>query len=250
MNKKFRHNPTIFRYRSAYLQRITDYVRKGYIYSISGTIAAKKVGDLGQKFHSFYNCFASKNQRMLTKKAGRANCMLLLYIPHMVEIDADTLVQWTLLFSPGDSVAHKLEKPSDATVSKSRIKHHNLELVQLPRPGQATPAWTWRFDAKHYEHLRDTVIAMSKIGHGQTEPLEDFLETLAKTPGFAGVRHQVKQLFKLAKASVKRYSADNIELNVPKHRYLQRLENGTFDLLALEKAIALNAKVNSSPSDF
>lgn len=249
MNKKFRHNPTIFRYRSVYLQRIADYVRKGYIYSTSGTIAAKKVGDLSEKFHSFFNCFASKNQRMLSKRAGRANCALLFYTPHIAEIDADTQVHWTLLFTAGDSVAFKLEKLSDATNSKTKITHHNLELVQLPRAGQATPAWTWRFDAKYYEHLRDTVIAMSKIGHGQTGPLEDFIETLTKTPGFAGVRHQVKQLFKLAKASVKRYSTDNVELNIPKHRYLQRLENGTFDLLALEKAIALNGKVNSSPSD-
>lgn len=243
MNRKYRHNPTIFRYRSVYLQRIADYVRKGYIYSTSGTIAAKKVGDLGQKFHSFYHCFASKNQRMLTKKAGRANCTLLFYIPKISEIDAETVVQWTLLFTAGDSVAHKLEKLTDATNPKTKITHHNLELVQLPRPGQATPAWTWRFDAKHYEHLRDTVIAMSKVTRGQTSALEDFLETLAKTPGFAGVRHQVKQLFKLARASVKRYSADTVELNIPKHRYLQRLENGTFDLLALEKAIAQNARV-------
>ena len=133
-------------------------------------------------------------------------------------------LHWFLLITPGEHIAHRLENLHDATTPAGRLTLTGYELVTLPRLGQANPAWTWRMTASTYTAWRQRLVTASRR---YPKGLSSEVAELARTPGFAGCRVQVKKLLQLAKAEATRRMspADASKMAFPARvLYLQRMQ--------------------------
>lgn len=240
------------------MQRTADFVRAGYRYWTSGEVRPERVLALTRKFARLYGIHQSRHQRAYAKAKGEGCAVLLLYAPHTAlkrrhtarsdmhaahetlqtaQLTMDTaraepdaaMLRWILLVAPGDHPAHQLEQLKDAGTAAGRVVLTGYELVQLPRPGQEKPAWTWRMDDNTYQGWRLRLIAAARK---RATLLSSETAQLARTPGFAGCRAQVKKLLKLAAGEWRRRHPSEPALSVPRQPYLQRLPNGGSSLTA------------------
>lgn len=243
------YDPLVLTHLSTLMQRAADYVRLGYCHWVSGEIAADKVKAFTQKLDKLYCVGRTRHQKAYARLKGEASAVLLLYsprastsrptsavdaqtsampaLPPVVSVPAETKLRWFLLISSGEHLAFRLERLRNATEVGGRLQIGGYELVQLPRPGQAAPAWSWRMAERVYEGWRARIIL---IARRQPDRLSDELSQLARTPGFAGCRAQIKKLFQLAKGEYQRHAPNNSRLILPKIRYVQRISSGDLTL--------------------
>lgn len=259
------YDPVVLTRLSTYLQRIADHVRLGYCFWTSGEISADKAPAFVRKFDRLYSVARTRHQRAWARSKGEAGAVLLLYAPTAntppttdgdepttaaklppsgvacptsaqpaptADTQCPTTLLWILLVTPGEHLAHRLEGLRDAGTEAGRIHVRDCELVRLPRPGQAKPAWTWRLTAAVYQGWRAHLI---DIARRQPARLASEVQRLGKTPGFAGCRTQVKKLLQLAKAEHQRRMPGNAVLTVPRVWYVQRLASGTLRLSQLQR---------------
>ncbi|UCV23592.1 hypothetical protein [Ferribacterium limneticum] len=177
----------VSRSKTAALSRILDLVPRGYQRYTSGTIRAAKAERLAHKFHARYAIGATPAQRLVRKRRGDANALLVLYWPENAEI-----VHWLLLATEGNG----LEQEDWLSVtSKSRLNWLGYELVRYPTRGRTS--WTWRRPkvemAEHY------VLLASLSGLRNEKALQGWLERLSRQPGFHGVRQQTWSLYQEAR---------------------------------------------------
>jgi hypothetical protein len=132
-----------------------------------------------------------------------------------------------LLVTPGNNPAHQLEHLRNANEAAGRIIVTGYELVQLPRVGQVKAAWTWRMEDATYKGWRLRLIAAARR---RLTLLNTETAQLARTPGFAGCRAQVKKLVQLAAGEWRRQHDNAAPLAVPRLPYLQRLPSGVTSL--------------------
>ena len=259
------YDPVVLTRLSTFMQRIADHVRLGYCFWTSGEINADKAPAFVRKFDRLYAVGRTRHQRAWARLKGEAGAVLLLYAPtahtppttgkdeptkvaHLPTSSApkqttatepptaDTpcpiTLLWVLLVTPGEHLAHRFEVLRDANTEIGRIQVRDFELVRLPRPGQASAAWTWRLTTAAYQGWRANLI---DVARRQPARLPSEVQRLGKTPGFAGCRAQVKKLLQLAKAEHQRRMPGNAVLTVPRVWYVQRLASGTLRLSQLRR---------------
>ena len=124
---------------------------------------------------------------------GYATTRLLFYHP-----GESSQLHWILLSTPGvwESPYSGNEKWLDPTVDKVALTGY--EMVRHIRPGNATPSWTWRYNATRQVEIRDAIV-MSIRRHNNQE-LVALIDTVWRSPAFAGVREQIKKYAALIKA--------------------------------------------------
>lgn len=196
------------------MQRIADQVRAGSGHYISGKTDLKKITQLVCKFAERYVLNAPRSTMTLRRKQGQTTAKWLgWYNP------ADGLVHWFLLahLSSPDG-----EKWRDPTADRLKVPG-GYELVRRTRIGASAPAWTWKYTREQYQHLRDQMIELVRLRHDAI--LKQWIFTTHRTPGFAGSREQVKQLWKLLRAEWKRSrSKSELMPEIPKNiGYVRRL---------------------------
>ena len=239
------YDPLVLTHLSTYLQRIADYVRLGYRHWVGGEIAADKARTFIRKFDARYGVGRSRHQRAWARQKGEAGAVLLLYAPSAARRPttgetgqtADTraltsdrgcpTLYWMLLITAGEHVAQRLETLQDATTPGGRLGFHGYELVQLPRPGQAAPSWTWRMSEAQYHGWRARLIEAARR---EARRLPEEIARLIKTPGFSGCRKQVKKLLQLARGEYRRRHPGETALVLPPVRYMQRQASGNLSL--------------------
>ncbi|MDU7590066.1 MAG: hypothetical protein E7K47_22295 [Acidovorax sp.] len=259
------YDPVVLTRLSTFMQRIADHVRLGYCFWTSGEINADKAPAFVRKFDRLYAVGRTRHQRAWARLKGEAGAVLLLYAPtahtppttgkdeptKVAQLPtssapkqttatepptADTpcpiTLLWVLLVTPGEHLAHRFEVLRDANTEIGRIQVRDFELVRLPRPGQASAAWTWRLTTAAYQGWRANLI---DVARRQPARLPSEVQRLGKTPGFAGCRAQVKKLLQLAKAEHQRRMPGNAVLTVPRVWYVQRLASGTLRLSQLRR---------------
>ena len=259
------YDPVVLTHLSTFMQRIADHVRLGYCFWSSGEINTDKAPAFVRKFDRLYAVGRTRHQRAWARLKGEAGAVLLLYAPTAhtpptSDKDEPTKVAqlptsgvpkqttatepptadtpgpinllWVLLVTPGEHLAHRLEGLRDANTEVGRIQVRDFELVRLPRPGQASAAWTWRLTTAAYQGWRAHLI---DVARRQPARLASEVQRLGKTPGFAGCRTQVKKLLQLAKAEHQRRMPGNAVLTVPRVWYVQRLASGTLRLSQLRR---------------
>jgi uncharacterized protein with PIN domain len=212
---------TVQSYKTAFMQRIADHVRLGYNHWTSGTITAERAPALARKFHQRYGICLTRHQKAYGRSKGEASAVLI-----MREAEPGQL-QWMLMLTPGENLAHDLEKLKDATTAAGRIVVTGYELVQLPRRGSERAAWTWRMPADTYEAWRERILRSARR---HPDSLTRELAELARTPGFSGCRGQVRKLLQLARAEARRRlgSAATTVSHPTRIGYVQRLsQSGT-----------------------
>lgn len=259
------YDPVVLTRLSTFMQRIADHVRLGYCFWTSGEINADKAPAFVRKFDRLYAVGRTRHQRAWARLKGEAGAVLLLYAPtahtppttgkdeptKVAQLPtssapkqttatepptADTpcpiTLLWVLLVTPGEHLAHRFEVLRNANTEIGRIQVRDFELVRLPRPGQASAAWTWRLTTAAYQGWRANLI---DVARRQPARLPSEVQRLGKTPGFAGCRAQVKKLLQLAKAEHQRRMPGNAVLTVPRVWYVQRLASGTLRLSQLRR---------------
>lgn len=178
------YNPTVLIAKTVFLQRIQEAVGDGYRYYATGTIPPHRALGLVRKFAEAYGVHWDKNERYRRKAAGLGNARLVLGLNQEMTVD------FFLLVSPGEHVAHQLERLADAT--KVPIRYREFELVTMTRKGRDKPGLTWRLDAATVSAWRER-LHLHTAHYNRAALFQDWF-SLYRVPGFAGVRRQVGDL--------------------------------------------------------
>ncbi|WP_139826505.1 hypothetical protein [Derxia lacustris] len=215
MNSLKRYDPVVFDHKTAFMQRIADYVRLGYCYWQLTEVRVERAWALAQKFRRLYEVHLHRNQRARARANGEGSAYALWWQQH-----ADSLVV-CLLVTPGSHAAHRLERLRDAAEKNGRIALGDYELRRHQRPGARGPSWTWALSAEAYEGWRARVIGDVRRGI----PADDITAELVRMPGFAGVRAQVKALNALVTGEHVRRGGSAGQLTRRRIAYVQRTAN-------------------------
>jgi hypothetical protein len=231
-------DPFIFRFKTAFMQRIADLVRSGHTQYVMGTIPISKAGFFAHKIEAQYHTDYSKLEACRARQRGEASARLL-----FLHQDGKELLIWFLLFHPGTTQDESGQNWRDAMVD--RIVLTGYELVRRTRPGSNKPAWTWRYTLKQYDSLRDSIIAAIRNKHDLQ--LKQSIHSISRSPGFAGVREQVKKLYSILMSEWKRRRAKSEILpELPRHGYTRRIESRGCRLTELD---VRNAKFGQRAKD-
>ena len=177
----------ISRSKTAALSRILDVVPRGYQRYTCGTVSATKAKYLANKFHALYSISASPAQRLVRKRRGLANTILVLYWPEGVE-----KVHWLLLATEGTGLeSEQLRNVTD----KPRLQWLDYELVRHATRGRTS--WTWR---RPKAAMADWYALLGEqLKRHNTGAVADILNAIARQPGFHGVREQSWALCQFAR---------------------------------------------------
>lgn len=211
------YNPVVFDRKTVFMQRLADFVRLGYRHYVLGEVRPDRAWALASKFRRLYEVHLHRNQRARARANGEGSAYVLWWQPH-----AESVV-FALLLTPGQHAARQLEKLVDAADRDGRLTLGDYELVQRPRDGKAAPAWTWRLTEEAYEGWRARVLEVVRGGNDFV--VQQLITDLTSTPGFAGVREQVKKLKALFRAEWSRRRGKKSVPTLPRQRFVQRLEN-------------------------
>jgi hypothetical protein len=189
--------------RTAFQQAISDRVRNGCRFFVTGVVPADRAASWAHKAQRYYRVDLDRNARSRAKKSGEGCASLLMH-----EGEPGILTWILLVTGPmGAHPAYALEKLRDAW-SDDRIQLFGYELVRLTRWGRtggkpaSRPSWSWRMSHEDYESKRETVIDL--VRRGDAPSLQRFVHSLFRTPGWAGCRKQVGSLCALIRTEAKR----------------------------------------------
>lgn len=209
-------NPWLFTKKTVWMQRATDAIRAGAKWSIQGSTALDKVPFLVAKFSDRY-------PTNLTSRADRAARQRWETVQRWIGYLDETsgLVHWALFVWPGKD----FDPSSDAWRDpiKDRFRHTGYEVVRITKQGAKAPVLTWRYQKDQFERLHDEIVQIIRLR--QDARLVQMIHTLHRSPGFAGVRTQVKKLWDITRAEWKRTRAKAEEMpEIPKNiGYVRRL---------------------------
>jgi len=172
---------------SAALTRVLNFVPRGYCRAFSGAVAPEKMAALASKFDHRYGIADTPSQRFTRKRAGRANAVLVLYAP-----PGSPVVHWLILCTEGAGFDGEQLRPLE---KKPWLQLAGYDLVRHNDAGKLS--WTWRRPKKemadHHAMLRHLCGAQRWDSVGQ------YLASVARQPGFHGVRGQTFELCLAAK---------------------------------------------------
>lgn len=217
-----RYDPFVYDRKTVFMQRLADFVRLGYRHYTFGEVSPDRAKPLAAKFVRLYAVHLHRNQKARERANGQASACVLWWRPY-----PDRLM-FCLLVTAGPHAARVLEALRDATARDGRLVLGEYELVQRPREGNARPSWTWRLTAQAYDGWR--LRALEVCRSANEFEVRQFIASLHATPGFAGVREQVKKVKTLFRAEWRRRRPDGMPYPLvgQRQRYVQRLaDSGT-----------------------
>jgi hypothetical protein len=239
-----RFDPLVLAYQAVAMQRIADYVRSGHNAWTGGEVPLHRAAALVRKFDRLYGIGRTRNQRATDKSHSVAGATLILYCPQTAagQPHTDTL-RWVLLVTAGESLAHTVEKLQDARLRPGRLRWGDYELVQIARPGQVKPAWSWRLKEAAYEDWRHRILQTVR----QKNPfqIEQLQAELLRLPGFSGVRVQGKKLLALHRQEYMTHHKCAV-MQSQRLRFVQRLPNRGEKLSALLRQNAASTKASDA----
>jgi hypothetical protein len=200
----------IFTRKTPFMQACVDAARHHARY-ITGLIEVEKVATLHAKMARKYDLDLPKQNAYRLRKEGRATCRMLIYklpIDYSMATDElglpapNTLCQWVVFSTDGEHpIGDDGDRWRDFRTDRLSLVG-GVEMFMHTRPRQTDakkatggPSWSWRFTASHYSNLRNETIA--SIKRHEDWRLQVIIQEATKTPGFAGVRDQLKKLMVL-----------------------------------------------------
>jgi len=199
------------------MQRVSDVVKAGAVYYIQGSTKLEKVPVTVQKFAARYKTNLTPRSDLAARKRGETVQRWIGYL------DDSGLVHWCLFVFPGKDFDPKLDQWRDPMARNQRVRHAGYELVRITKPGAKSPVLTWRYEKDQFESLHDEIVRVIRLR--QDARLRQIIYTLHRSPGFAGVRSQVKKLFDIIRGEWKRSRAKfEVMPEIPKNiGYVRRL---------------------------
>lgn len=208
-------NPWLFTKKTVWMQRATDAIRAGAKWHIQGSTALEKVPFLVAKFSARYPTNLTSRADRLARNRGDTVQRWIGYL------DDSGVVHWALFVWPGKDFSPQSDAWRDPI--KDRFRHTGYEVVRITKQGAKAPVLTWRYQKDQFERLHDEIVQIIRLR--QDARLVQMIHTLHRSPGFAGVRTQVKKLWDIIRAEWKRTRAEaEVMPEIPKNiGYVRRL---------------------------
>ena len=197
------------------MQRVSDAVKAGAAYYIQGSTRLDKVPFTVQKFASRHPTNLTSRADLATRKRGETVQRWIGYL------DDSGMVNWVLFVWPGKDFDPRSDAWQD--LKTQRVRHTVYELVRITKPGAKAPVLTWRYQKDQFERLHDEIVQVIRLR--QDARLEQIIYSLHRSPGFAGVRQQVKKLWDIVRKEWKRTrSKSEVMPEIPQNiGYVRRL---------------------------
>lgn len=239
MNNSARLDWFVLTKKSALMQRLADLVRTGHEHYVAGQIPVEKAGYFAAKLDGLYHVGQDKLQASRQRKTGAASFRLL-----MLQLDGESDLRFWLLRTDGQiPVDATREKWRDAL--KDRVELTGYELVRLTKPGQAKPAYTWRYTRDRAADLRDALLRCVRTK--RDDELRQLIQTIWRTPGFSAARDQVKKMADMLRAEWKRSRGGDQMPEIPERLgYVRRLPDIGRKLSELDKKPTRKTPKNKS----
>ena len=239
---------TIHLKRSAVMQRLADYVRTGHIYYITGQTELGKTPALAEKFSRLYDTNISKQQADRARKKGRASARLFIYCGDKTPTK-DSRVWWILIRTKGElSPAAGDSKENWIDYKKSGLTFQKFQLLQITKPGQKKPSYSWRFIKDEMNGIRSVIISAIRLK--QNKVLQEYLDKVFAAPGFAGIREDQKKIKDLVKNEWKRSRSESEPLpKLPEVWYMRRTDDKTATARVLLSRAAKNTATEAIESE-
>jgi hypothetical protein len=224
-------DPFIHTKKTSFMQRLSDRVRQGATLYIEGQTPLKRVPALAEKLSQRWPLNLTKMQASRRSRAGHGTYYWLGWL----EEDSQ-LVHWFVLHKPGAEI-DRTDRWRE--VLDDRLTLTGYELVRHTRSGASAPAWTWRYTKQRFADLRDLLVA--DIRGRKDLQAAQLMHTLYRSPGFAGVREQVKKLRQLCLGEWKRSRGKDSMFEIPRNiGYVSRLADKgvTWSLLAKKSNVS------------
>lgn len=194
--------------KSQAMTRILDQVSRGYIRYTSGTISADKAIRLAIKFHQHYGIGCTPAQRITRKNHGLANATLILFWPPEA-----VNVEWLMLATEGSGLESEKLLQAEA---KPRLLWLGYELVRHACRGRTS--WTWRHPKVRMADWYSILDA--SLRRRRESETDSILESIARCPGFHGVRTQSAALIEYAQKRGYRGA-------IPTLYYMRKISHGS-----------------------
>lgn len=171
------------------LARVLASVTHGYTRVCMGTVPPERLSALVAKFDARYGIAHTKGQRVVNKRAGRANTLFVAYSPPDEYRVENERLPWMLLATPGEGV--ETERWQDV---RDRPVWLDYQLCRHNDAGEVR--WTWRRTSAEITQLyAELGEDLARQRHSQ---VAQTLQRIANQPGFHGVRAQSMALFAFA----------------------------------------------------
>jgi hypothetical protein len=183
------------------LVRVLSAVAHGYTRLCTGSVPRERLPSLVSKFDSLHGIAHTKAQRVMNRRAGRANALFAAYYPPEQYLTSDERLPWILLATEGEGLEGEtmttvVDRP--AWLDYQLCRHNDLGEVR----------WTWRRTraemAQLYAELRDD------LARQRYNEVARMFERLAHQPGFHGVRSQSRELFAFERSGIPRTDSPSL----------------------------------------
>ena len=214
------------------MQRIQQAATRGYCLYTSGVVACDKAQGFADKMAAKYGVDLNENQRSYRRRLKKSNAFLYLY----PKKNSDVFLWW-LLVTEGVGTVHDQEKLTQISDKQSRLTWDNdYELVLLPKPN-SKPTVTWRMTRPCYKQWNQRIRLAIRQRYTD-DKVRQALWSLARAPGFSGIREQVKRLYQLFQGEWRRTRKKSEEQpKLPKIFYVRGLKSNTYFLTLIIKRL-------------
>lgn len=163
------------------LARALGSVSHGYTRVCMGTVPLERLSALAAKFDARYGIAHTKGQRVVNKRAGRANTLFVAYSPPDEYRVENERLPWMLLATHGEGVE---------TECWQDVRDRPIWLdYQLCRHNDAGEVrWTWRRTSAEMTNLYAEL--GEDLARRRHDQVARTLQRIANQPGFHGVRAQ------------------------------------------------------------
>jgi len=212
------------------LSRVLAAVTHGYTRACSGWVAREKLARLAAKFDERYGIAHTKGQRVINRRAERANTMFAAYSPPDEYLVDNEKLPWILLATAGAGVEEEtwIDVHDRPTWLDYQLCRHN---------DAGEIRWTWRRTkgemAQLYAELGED------LARRRFDEVAKTLQRIAHQPGFHGVRMQSRSLIEYARG--RGYNG-----SVPHLFHVQKVAHGT-SLLIAQRATPMPCARHTGP---
>ena len=159
-------------------------------------MSLEKAGFLAAKFDARFHVGRTKEAACRARKHGESSSRLLML--YTEKADSNNIF-WILLHQPSER-PDLTEKWQDAL--SVRIVITRYELVRLTKPQEPNPVWTWRYCRTRHDEIRNALI--SAVRSHRDDEVRQIIHSVWRSPGFGGIREQVKKFKALIEGEWKR----------------------------------------------
>lgn len=208
-------------HRSSMLQRMQEAATHGYIHCIHGLCEIDKVADIYRKMNALYDTELDKNKRHRMRKSGKCASKW------FATVTGQNTVAWFVMTTDGDGFFYEHEAKNIVPASGLNV-FYGYKLTRQTKPENDQPVWTFALTRNEYERYENRIT--SAINKKSLGALQSVFSDTQQLIHLAGVRSDLKRLYKHARGLWKRNMKSSVQMpKPPQNRYLRRVSTITVE---------------------